>query len=78
MNEYNVRGTWVVTEQEFDFDLHRFLIEGATDKNYRGWIYPDNLGQQEQLRGELSDGTFDILEWPIEWSNPINHGYSGY
>ena len=78
MNKYNVGLAWVVTEQEFDFDLHKFLIEGATDKNSYGWIYPDNLGQQDQLRGELAGGTFDINEWPIEWSNSMDHGYSGY
>lgn len=67
MNTYNVRDTWNVTEQEFDFDLHKFFIEGATDPRHHGWIYPDDLKQQDQLRAELESGEIDLDEWPVEW-----------
>lgn len=67
MNEWTIKNTWLVTEKEFDFDLHRFIIEGVTDKTYYGKIYPYDLEHQDQLRNELNNETFDINEWGVEW-----------
>ena len=67
INEWNIGNTWLVTENEFDFDLHTFIIEGLNDQSYYGKIYPYDLEQQDQLRNELDNETFDLNEWGVEW-----------